>query len=167
MEKRKVEKIDNAAKNVREEEPMDIVDVLLDENNKEPIVLEDAKGKRYSFEQIAVIPYNEKLYCVLKPIDQIEGVNDDEAIVFVVHEEEGKEPALMVETDEEVAMQVFEEYYNLLDEAAGESDGGKSQKASKSTKTSATKTGAKKTTTTKSASKTTTAKKSSGSKSGK
>ncbi len=117
MDKKKIQKIEEASEKVAEQEAhLDIIDVLLDENNKEPIVLIDGNGKRLSFEQIAVIPFNEKLYCVLKPIDKIENVQDDEAIVFFVHEEEGKEPVLMVETDEKTAMDVFEEYYNLLDE---------------------------------------------------
>ena len=79
-------------------------------------VLQNDEGRKISFDQIAVIPYNEQLYCVLKPVDKIDGVSDDEAIVFVVHEEEGKEPVLMVETDEKTAIAVFDEYYNLLDE---------------------------------------------------
>ncbi len=117
MDKKKVQKIEEASKKVQEqEEQLDIIDVLLDENNKAPIVLVDGNGRKLSFEQIAVIPHNDKLYCVLKPIDKIEGVADDEAIVFFVQEEEGKAPVLMVETDEKVAMDVFDEYYNLLDE---------------------------------------------------
>ena len=122
MDKKKLEKLEEVSKEVQEEEAqLNIVDILLDENNREPIVLIDDKGKKLSFEQIAVIPYNDRLYAVLKPIDEIENVQDDEAIVFFVHEEEGKEPVLMVETDEKTAIAVFDEYYNLLDEAeAGE-----------------------------------------------
>ncbi len=116
MDKKKVQKIEEASKNVPQEEPVNIIDVLMDENNKDPIVLMDANGRRLSFEQIAVIPHNDKLYCVLKPIDKIENVQDDEAIVFYVDETQGEEPVLMVETDEKVAMDVFDEYYDLLDE---------------------------------------------------
>lgn len=116
MDKKKAQKIEEISNQVEEQEYRDIVDVLLDEENKEPIVLIDGEGKKLSFEQIAVIPYNNKIYAVLKPIDEIENVADDEAIVFFVHEEEGQEPVLMVETDEKAAMDVFEEYYNLLDE---------------------------------------------------
>ncbi len=127
MDKKKVEKVQEASKKVKEE-ALDIIDVLLDENNKEPITLVDGKGKKLSFEQIAVIPHNDKLYCVLKPIDKIENVQDDEAIVFFVHEEEGKTPVLMVETDEKVAMDVFDEYYNLLDEEEAKNKKKKSSK---------------------------------------
>lgn len=96
----------------------DIIDILLDEENKDPIVLVDSNGRKIAFEQIAVIPYNEKLYCVLKPMDKIENVADDEAIVFYVDEGENEEDelALKVETDELTAMEVFEKYYDLLDE---------------------------------------------------
>lgn len=118
MDKKKLEKIEEVSKKAEEEmEHLDILDVLLDETNKDPIVLVDDKGKKLSFEQIAVIPFNNKVYCVLKPIDKIKDVQDDEAIVFFVDEREGQEPVLMVETDEKTAIQVFDEYYNLLDEA--------------------------------------------------
>lgn len=117
MDKKKLEKIEDVSKEVEQEKSRrNILDILLDEDNKDAIVLEDDKGKKLSFEQIAVIPYNDKVYCVLKPIDKIDNVQDDEAIVFFVHEEDGKEPVLMVETDEATAIAVFDEYYNLLDE---------------------------------------------------
>ena len=95
-------------------------------------MLVDDKGKRLSFEQIAVIPYNDKLYAVLKPIDKIDNVADDEAIVFYVHEEQGKEPVLMVETDEKAAMDVFDEYYNLLDAEEKKSKKSKNRKEKRS-----------------------------------
>ena len=130
MDKKKIQKIEEVSKQVeQEEEYRDIIDILLEEDNKEPIVLVDQNGRKLSFEQIAVIPHNDKIYCVLKPIDKIENVQDDEAIVFYVDEKEGQEPALMVETDEKVAMDVFEEYYNLLDEAdAKDAKSGKNSK---------------------------------------
>lgn len=97
----------------------DILDILLDEENKDPIVLTDEKGRHIAFEQIAVIPYEQKLYCVLKPIDYIDGVADDEAIVFYVDEGENEDddPVLRIEDDELKAIDVFMEYYNLLDAA--------------------------------------------------
>ncbi len=97
----------------------DIVDILLDEENKDPIVLTDDKGRKLAFEQVAVIPYDQKLYCVLKPIDHIDGVADDEALVFYVDEGENEDddPVLRIEDDELKAIDVFMEYYDLLDVA--------------------------------------------------
>lgn len=93
-----------------------IIDVLLDEENTDPIRLADENGREIVFDQIAVIPYADKLYCVLKPITRIEGVAADEAIVFYVDETSGEAPCLKVERDELTAMSVFEEYYDLLEE---------------------------------------------------
>lgn len=97
----------------------DIIDILLDEENKDPIVLTDDKGRKLAFEQVAVIPYDQKLYCVLKPLDHMDGVADDEALVFYVDEGENEddEPALRIEDDELKAIDVFMEYYNLLEAA--------------------------------------------------
>ena len=91
-----------------------ILDVLLDEENKEPVVLVDALGQKIAFEQIAVIPYDEKLYCILKPLERIGYVADDEAMVFYVDENQAP-PTLIVELDELKAISVFDEYYNLLE----------------------------------------------------
>lgn len=128
MDKKKLEKIEEVAQRVEKEGGDTIVDILLDENNRDPISLVDGNGRRLTFEQIAVIPYKEKLYCVLKPVDKLENIQDDEAIVFYVEEKEGEEPVLMVETDEKVAMDVFDEYYNLLDEAEGKKEDKKPSK---------------------------------------
>lgn len=92
-----------------------LLDILLDDENRDPIVLIDQCGGRIAFEQIAVIPHNEKVYAVLKPVDRIEGIEDDEAVVFYV-EERGDEQMLMVETDESTALDVFNKYYDLLEE---------------------------------------------------
>lgn len=93
-----------------------IIDILLDENNDQPIVLYDENDNEFRFEQVAIIPYNDNLYAILKPIDEMENVADDEAIVFVVQENEDGETSLVIETNEPIAMKVFDEYYKLLDE---------------------------------------------------
>ncbi len=100
---------------------VDLLDVLLDENNKAPIFMYDEKGTQLKFDQVAVIPYGEEdLYCILKPITKIDGVKDDEAIVFKVAEDEKGDAILKVEDKEEIAIAIFEEYYNLVEESAKE-----------------------------------------------
>lgn len=104
------------AKNETEQEELDILDILLDENNDDPITLYDEEDKAVQFEQVAVIPDNDKIYAILKPIDELEGVEDDEAIVFVVDYDDEGNTVLLVEKDEETAIRVFDKYYQLLDE---------------------------------------------------
>lgn len=92
-----------------------ILEVLLDENDKSPIALLDEKGKIITFEQIAVIPMEDGLYCLLKPLGYMEGVADDEAIPFYVDETKDP-PVLRIEMDKKKAMAVYDEYCKLLDE---------------------------------------------------
>lgn len=101
----------------KEQETVNILDVLLDENNDEPITLYDENEKAVRFDQVAIIPMDEQLYAILKPIDEMEGVADDEAIVFLIEEDEDGDAELVVESDEAKAIKVFDEYYKLLDEA--------------------------------------------------
>lgn len=101
---------------------MDILDILLDEDNHDPITLVDEDGRKIDFEQIAVVPLTDSrgcknLYCVLKPIDCIDGIAYDEAIVFRVDCNEEGQSIVCVERDEETAITVFEHYYDLLEEA--------------------------------------------------
>ena len=98
------------------EEIVDILDLLLDEENTEPISLFDENDKEVKFEQVAIIPEGERIYAILKPIDEMEGVSDDEAIVFVVDYDNDGNSFLAVETNEEIAIKVFDKYYQLLDE---------------------------------------------------
>ncbi|MBR5226710.1 MAG: DUF1292 domain-containing protein [Clostridia bacterium] len=97
-------------------ENLDVLDILLDEENESPITLYDENDKAIQFDQVAIIPMEEKLFAILKPIDEMEGVSDDEAIVFRVDEKENGENDLVIETDEALAMRVFDEFYRLLDE---------------------------------------------------
>lgn len=110
------------AEKKNQQQPVDLLDVLLDQENKDPIVLMDEKGKQLTFEQVAVIPYgvddgDKSLYCVLKPMDKLPGIADDEAIVFLVDEDDNGNTILRVEEKEEVAIAVFDKYYDLLEEA--------------------------------------------------
>ncbi|MDE7163827.1 MAG: ATP-binding protein [Clostridiales bacterium] len=90
-----------------------IIDILLNEDNNLPLLMRTQDGREIAFEQVAVIPHDERLYCVLKPLDKIEGIADNEAVVFYV-DEEIDPPALLVCTDEKIAIEIFKEYYELL-----------------------------------------------------
>ncbi len=110
----------NKKTDVKKEEEIvkvDLLDVLLDEENTAPIYMFDDKGRQLEFEQVAVIPYGEEdLYTILKPLTKLEGIGDDEAIVFKVEEDEKGESYLRVEDKEEIAIAVFDQYYNLIEE---------------------------------------------------
>lgn len=94
---------------------MNPIDMLLDENNTDPIVLYNENNEEVSFEQIALIPLDEQVYAILKPLGDFEGVGEDEALVFTIAEDDG-EDVLVVEDREEIIDAVFEEYYAMLAE---------------------------------------------------
>lgn len=71
-------------------------------------------GAAIHFEQIAVIPYNNEVYCVLKPVEEMQGIADNEVIVFRVDQLNPTEDYLVVEMDEKTAMGVYEKYLELL-----------------------------------------------------
>ena len=93
----------------------DILDILCDENNTDPIVLYSEKGEAIAFEQIAVIPLENRLFAILKPVDALAGMAEDEALVFALAERDGG-TALELQEDDSVIDAVFAEYYALLDE---------------------------------------------------
>ncbi len=99
----------------------DLLAVLLDENNRDPITLVGDKGEELSFEQVAVVPLDVendwKLFVVLKPLDKLEDIADDEAIVFAVDQDKRGNTFLRVEENETTALLVFDKYYELLEEA--------------------------------------------------
>ena len=75
---------------------------------------------------MAVIPLDREdeeqdLYCVLKPLDKLEGIADDEAIVFAVDfDDDYNAFSVHVEEDNVIAQKVFDKYYELLRNAAEE-----------------------------------------------
>ena len=97
------------------EEFLSPIDMLLDENNTDNIKLYNEENKEVEFEQIALVPIDDKTYAILKPVEQIEGIADDEAIVFVI-EEIDDEDCLVIVEDDKIIDAVFEEYYKMLKE---------------------------------------------------
>lgn len=89
------------------------IEVLLDENSNDPIVLYDEKDNAVTFEQVAIIPFEDNLYALLKPVDKMEGVADDEAVVFKFDEDENESPILTVVTEDKLIDNVFNIYLDL------------------------------------------------------
>ena len=92
--------------------PDSIVSILLDENNEEPIALTSDIGRTIKYDQIAVIPLEGKLYAILKPLDKIKGISDDQAILFYVNEEND---SLVVVQDNEILEKVYQIYLKMLE----------------------------------------------------
>lgn len=94
-------------------EELSMLEKLLSEDNNDNIKMYDEDENELEFAQIAIIPWEGALYAILKPVTPMEGVGEDEALVFSVNEED---ETLDVVVDEELGTAIFEEYYKLLDE---------------------------------------------------
>lgn len=98
-----------------------LIDILLDPTSTEPIVLMDENGRQISFEQVAIVPKvidgKKELFVILKPLDKLDGVADDEAVVFMAaYDDDDDDIKLKAEMRDDVAKAVFDEYYEMLEE---------------------------------------------------
>ncbi|MDE6210734.1 MAG: hypothetical protein K2G42_02025 [Clostridia bacterium] len=89
-----------------------LIEKLLDQDNLDSITLKDEEGNAYEFEQVAVIPNDGRLFCILHPITKIEGIADDEAVVFECTDDD----KLSVVEDKDLALKIFDKYYELIEE---------------------------------------------------
>lgn len=103
-------------KKSQQENELNILDQLLDDENTDPIYLYDENKNKVAFEKVAVINLSGALYFLLSPLDYLDDLSDDEALVFKAVETKDGEELLVVEEDEKIAEKVFDEYYRLLDE---------------------------------------------------
>lgn len=94
-----------------------LLDVLLDDNNQDPIELTDENGNTIRYDQVAIIPIDNRLYVILKPLDYVKGIEDDQAILFEYEKELDR---LKVIYDEEIIDQVGKIYNDLLNKQGGD-----------------------------------------------
>ncbi len=115
------------------EEEKSPIDRLFDEDDVSPISLFNEKGEEVKFEQIALIPIEEDIYAILKPIEQMEGIGEDEALVFEIAESDNEDDGdyLNLVSDIDVIDKVFEVYNKLMDEEEAKQNIDKNNKGSK------------------------------------
>jgi len=104
----------------------------MDENNnacddtitarEELITLTSPDGDQVDFLEIAGIPIDGNFYTILKPVEVIEGMTEDDVLVFKVEETENGDSNFSLERDEEVLNKIYQEYLRLLDEIEKDSE---------------------------------------------
>lgn len=83
------------------------------------ITLMTAEGEEVDFVEVAGIAYRGNFYVILQPVELLDGMEDDEALVFKVSRGKDGEDKFEIELDDAIIDAVFEEYNRLLDEAEG------------------------------------------------
>ena len=84
------------------------------------VTLLSADGEEIDFVEIAGIAYKGSFYAILQPVELIEGMDDDEALVFKVTRGKDGEDKFEIELDDTTIEAVFAEYNKLLDDATAD-----------------------------------------------
>ena len=101
----------------------DIPELTEDEFADDDIVtLLSADGEEIDFVEIAGIAHKGNFYAILQPVELIEGMADDEALVFHVSRDEAGNDKFEIVLDDEIIDAVFKSYNELLDNAMAETE---------------------------------------------
>ena len=103
--------------NVDEKLPESIDHMVNDEDDV--VTLVSADGEEVDFIEVAGIAYQGGFYAILQPVELLEGMEEDEALVFKVTRGKNGEDKFEIELDDTTIDAVFSEYNRLLDEADG------------------------------------------------
>ncbi len=90
--------------------------VDLDEDD-EIVTLLSANGEEIDFTAIALIYYRNTPYAILQPVELLDGMDDDEALVFKVSVADDGSNSYAIELDDAIVDAVFKEYDRLLEQA--------------------------------------------------
>ena len=80
------------------------------------VTLLSATGEEIDFVEIAGIAHEGKFYVILQPVELLEGMSDDEALVFEVAAS-GDDAQYSIVLDDDIIDAVFAEYEKLFEQA--------------------------------------------------
>ena len=95
-------------------ENMDLDEDFGDELSDDIVTLVTEEGEEIDFFVAAVIEYDGKPYGILQPTELMEGMEEDEAFVFEVVENEDGEQGFDLITDDEIIDEVFKKYEAMI-----------------------------------------------------
>lgn len=81
------------------------------------VTLIDEEGKEVEFDLVATFDYEKKRYAALLPMDDVEGVGEDEVVILEIVKSADGEIYRPIE-NEVLLDEVFNEFLEILDEMA-------------------------------------------------
>ena len=87
------------------------------ESQDDIVTLTGENGQDIDFVEIAGIVHKGNYYAILQPVELLDGMGEDEALVFKVTTDKNGEDTFDIELDDDVIDAVFKEYNRLYDEA--------------------------------------------------
>ena len=85
------------------------------ERDDDIVTLLSATGEEIDFVEIAGIAHKGNFYAILQPVELLDGMADDEALVFKVTRNADGNDKFEIELDDDIIDAVFAEYNRLLD----------------------------------------------------
>ena len=85
-------------------------------NDDEPIELITDDGKKLKFYVVGTIEYKGKNYSAFEPAEQMEGIEDDDLVIFELAGDDEETCELLPIEDEALLDEVFEEFCRVLEE---------------------------------------------------
>ncbi len=92
----------------------EIKDTIIDEED-DIIILTGEDGVEEEFYHIATIDYEDKWYIFLHPVEEQEGIAEDEALIFEISEDENGNDLFTLLDDDALIDKVYAEYIKELD----------------------------------------------------
>lgn len=91
-------------------------DEYLYDEEDDIITLTSADGEEIDFVEIAGIAHEGNFYAILQPVELLDNMDDDEALVFRVSRNSDGSDKFEIVLEEDIIDAVFEKYNELLDE---------------------------------------------------
>ena len=92
---------------------------LMQNDDDDIVTLLSANGEEVDFVEIAGIAYRGRFYAILQPVELLEGMDDDEALVFEVTRAPNGSDNFNIVLDDRIVDAVFKEYNKLYNQAHG------------------------------------------------
>ena len=83
---------------------------------EEPVELTTEDGKKLKFYFVGTIEYKGKNYSAFEPAEQIDGIEEDDLIIFELSGDDEETADLLPVEDEKLLDEVFEEFCRVLEE---------------------------------------------------
>ena len=80
------------------------------------VILTTDDGKQLKFYFVGTIEYKGKNYSAFEPAEQIDGIQDDDLVIFEVSGEDEETADLLPVEDEKLLDEVFDEFCRVLEE---------------------------------------------------
>ena len=79
------------------------------------VTLTTDEGEDVEFDIVAEIAYGDEFYAIMQPVKPMDGIADDEALVFrIIEADDGDEYELVL--DEDILDGVFDSYNSMIEE---------------------------------------------------